>query len=296
MSSFLVSLSVSGRPCLVVGGDAEALRRAQRLRACGARVTVVADQPRPDVCGSEPCDHGFGVDVPEELQDGATRAVTVYAVDPVSGIEASLGGGSLACGGGGVDPYTYLYQEGESYVRYLPVGGQLEKNDGGPRDAARRMMPIDLHTWSIANFDRDLLMFSHFRLADAGGATLFEYHDTEGAVHVSLAKTERESERGNNHQADLSSFLLVEGTYTVEYTLSADSVGHPSLMVWRQREGNRFLMLVGSSVTGVEQDSVDGDDGIWVDFGETVTRTFTVEFLDEDNALYKSNANGFETG
>lgn len=41
MSSFLVSLSVSGRPCLVVGGDAEALRRAQRLRACGARVTVV---------------------------------------------------------------------------------------------------------------------------------------------------------------------------------------------------------------------------------------------------------------
>ena len=28
--------------------------------------------------------------------------------------------------------------------------------------------------------------------------------------------------------------------------------------------------------------------------GETVTRSFTVSFLDEDNALYKSNANGFE--
>jgi len=32
-----------------------------------------------------------------------------------------------------------------------------------------------------------------------------------------------------------------------------------------------------------------------VAFGETVSRSFTVRFLDEDNALYKSNANGFES-
>ncbi len=41
MASFLISLDVKGRACLVVGGDAEAARRAQRLLACGARVTVV---------------------------------------------------------------------------------------------------------------------------------------------------------------------------------------------------------------------------------------------------------------
>ena len=29
-------------------------------------------------------------------------------------------------------------------------------------------------------------------------------------------------------------------------------------------------------------------------FNETVTRSFNVQFLDEDNAIYKSNANGFE--
>jgi siroheme synthase-like protein len=41
MPAFVVSLSVTGRACLVIGGDAEALRRAQRLRKCGAEVTVV---------------------------------------------------------------------------------------------------------------------------------------------------------------------------------------------------------------------------------------------------------------
>lgn len=41
MSGFVVSLDVQGRRCLVVGGDAEALRRARRLRDCGASVSVV---------------------------------------------------------------------------------------------------------------------------------------------------------------------------------------------------------------------------------------------------------------
>lgn len=41
MASFVVSLDVRGRACLVVGGDEEAARRARRLRACGARVAVV---------------------------------------------------------------------------------------------------------------------------------------------------------------------------------------------------------------------------------------------------------------
>ncbi len=46
MSSFVVALSVEGRSCVVIGGDGEALRRAERLHACGARVTVVW----PEVC------------------------------------------------------------------------------------------------------------------------------------------------------------------------------------------------------------------------------------------------------
>lgn len=41
MPGFVVTLAVQGRSCLVVGGDAEALRRARRLRECGARVSVV---------------------------------------------------------------------------------------------------------------------------------------------------------------------------------------------------------------------------------------------------------------
>jgi hypothetical protein len=156
------------------------------------------------------------------------------------------------------------------------------------------MMPIDLHTWSIANFNRDLLMFSRFRLMDKGGYTLFEYNDTIGAVHVALAQTPEEKARGNNHQPALSEFLIAEGEYQVEYTLTPGSAGRPSLMLWRQRPNNLFLMLVGAAVNGMEQGAVDAVDGILVNFNETVTRSFNVQFLDEDNAIYKSNANGFE--
>jgi hypothetical protein len=49
----------------------------------------------------------------------------------------------------------------------------------------------------------------------------------------------------------------------------------------RRRDNNLFLMLVGAAVSGMEP-------------AATVTRPFTVEFLDEDNALYRRNANGFE--
>ena len=268
----------------------------------GVSVEGTADQPRPDVCGSSPCDHGFSIDVPAEAQDGSARAVTVRAFDPQSGAEQALGGGDLSCGGGEgegegegeTESFTELYREGDSYVRYQAVTDVFEKASGLSRDSSRRMMPIDLHTWSIANFNRDLLMYSHFSLSTASGTTLYEYNDTEGAVHVTLAETERESERGNNHASDLSDYLIAEGDYQISYTLSSDSAGRPSLMLWRQRDGNHFLMMVGAEVTGVEQDSVEGDDGILVEPGETVTRSFTVSYLDEDNALYKSNANGFE--
>ncbi len=42
-----VSLAVSGRPCLIVGGGPVAARKARALIECGAAVTVVA----PSVCG-----------------------------------------------------------------------------------------------------------------------------------------------------------------------------------------------------------------------------------------------------
>lgn len=260
----------------------------------GVQVMATADQPRPDVCMSEPCDHGFGVAVPIEAQDGNERAVTVFALDAESSAEVVVGEGKVKCGGAQEDPFMVLYENGDSVVHYRPVADVFEKTDKLVRDAARKMMPIDLHTWSIANFNRDLLMFSRFRLMDKGGYTLFEYKDTIGAVHVALAQTPEEKERGNNHQPALSEFLIVEGEYQVEYTLLPSSAGHPSLMLWRQRENNMFLMLVGAAVNGMEQGSVEAVDGITVGFNETVTRTFNVQFLDEDNAIYKSNANGFE--
>ncbi len=260
----------------------------------GVLVMATADQPRPDVCMSEPCDHGFGVAVPIEVQDGAEHLVTVYALDAETDEETVLGGGMIQCGGVEEDPFTVLFEQGDSVVRYRPVPDVFEKTDSLVRDPVRKMMPIDLHTWSIANFNRDLLMLSRFRLMDDVGYTLFEYKDTIGAVHVSLAQTPEEMARGNNHQPALSEFLIAEGDYQVEYTLLPNSAGHPSLMLWRQRENNLFLLLVGAAVNGVEQGSVDADDGILVDFNETVTRSFSVQFLDEDNAIYKSNANGFE--
>lgn len=44
---FPVSLDVSGRPCLVVGGGKVAARKARTLLDCGATVTVIA----PSLCG-----------------------------------------------------------------------------------------------------------------------------------------------------------------------------------------------------------------------------------------------------
>ena len=47
MSSYYpVFLNLSGRRCVVVGGGQVALRKAQSLLQCGARVEVVS----PDVC------------------------------------------------------------------------------------------------------------------------------------------------------------------------------------------------------------------------------------------------------
>ena len=44
-----VSLDVSGRPCLVVGGGPVAARKARGLVACGAHVTVIAPELSPDM-------------------------------------------------------------------------------------------------------------------------------------------------------------------------------------------------------------------------------------------------------
>jgi siroheme synthase-like protein len=44
-----VSLDVSGRPCLVVGGGPVAARKAGGLVACGAGVTVIAPELGPDM-------------------------------------------------------------------------------------------------------------------------------------------------------------------------------------------------------------------------------------------------------
>ncbi len=279
--------------------DDDAPDRALSVRATfdtGATVSATADQPRPDVCGGDPCFHGFDLTIPTELEDGASHTLLVEALDPATGLGTVIGTGTIRCGESATtEPMVRLYESGASYVEYQSIPDVFEKMESGGRDTARRMMPIDLHTWSIANFDRDLLMFSEFALTDSASRTLFRYHDEEGAVHVTLAENSRETDRGNNHQAAYSDFRIVEGTYTVTYTLLAGSTGHPSLMLWQQRDGNRFVVLVGNSPTGAEQSSVEAADGYLVAFGETVSRSFTVSFLDEDNALFKSNANGFES-
>ena len=277
--------------------DDDAPDRALSVRATfdtGATASATADQPRPDVCGGDPCFHGFDITIPTELEDGGSHSFGVEALDPATGLGATIGTGTIRCGAT-TEAMVRLYESGASYVEYQPIPDVFEKIESGGRDAARRMMPIDLHTWSIANFNRDLLMFSEFALTDSSSRTLFRYHDEEGAVHVSLAENSRETDRGNNHQTAYSDFRIVEGTYTVTYTLLPGSTGHPSLMLWQQREGNRFVVLVGNSPTGTEQSSVEGADGYVVAFGETVSRSFTVSFLDEENALFKSNANGFES-
>jgi siroheme synthase-like protein len=48
-SFFPISLDVSGRPCLVVGGGKVAARKARGLAACGALVTVVAPELTPEM-------------------------------------------------------------------------------------------------------------------------------------------------------------------------------------------------------------------------------------------------------
>ncbi len=49
VSYYPVSLDVSGRPCLVVGGGAVAARKARGLLECGARVTVIAPSVSVDM-------------------------------------------------------------------------------------------------------------------------------------------------------------------------------------------------------------------------------------------------------
>jgi siroheme synthase-like protein len=48
-SYYPVSLDVSGRPCLVVGGGPVAARKARGLLECGARVTVIAPSVSADM-------------------------------------------------------------------------------------------------------------------------------------------------------------------------------------------------------------------------------------------------------
>jgi len=190
--------------------------------------------------------------------------------------------------------YLYQHPSNGSFVRYQKIENVFEKTEQLQRDAARQMMPIDLHTWSISNFNASLLMYSEFKVLDGAGTTLFEYRDTEGAVHVTLAQNEYEAARGNNHQTSLSSFLIAQGEYKLVYKLAPESKGKPSLMLWRQRPENLFLILVGSNPSGVEQGNADGPDGYLVSPGEQVERSFAIQFVDQDNVLYKSNANGFE--
>lgn len=198
------------------------------------------------------------------------------------------GGGSTGTGGGTPDNFTYLYQSGSNYVRYKPTTNVFEKTAGLSRDNARRMMPIDLFSWSIQNRDRNKLIFCNYRIKDSNGTVIFEAYDTEGAVHVVNAQNERESNRGNNHQEQYSRFLIKEGTYSIEFTRLNGSVGTPYL--WVVQQFNGFKCLVGSSV-GQTLQSLDT---IGINVTDSYTANFTIDFVDEDNCIIKANANGFD--
>lgn len=205
-----------------------------------------------------------------------------------TGTGGETGGGGT--GGGTPDNFTYLYQYGSNYVRYKPTANIFEKTAGVSRDNGRRMMPIDLFSWCIANRNRNKLIFCNYRIKDSNGAVIFEAYDTEGAVHVSLAQNDRENNRGNNHQEQYSRFLIKEGTYTIEFSRLNGSVGVPQLYLVEQHDGNQFKCLVGNSVG----QTVGSVDNIGIGVNDTYTATFTISFIDEDNCIIKGNANGFD--
>lgn len=220
--------------------------------------------------------------------------------NPTNDSGGTTGGGS---GGGGsdggddenpvgTDNFTYLYNYGSNYVRYTPIANKFEKVEHTSKDAARRMVPIDLHTWSIANFVRSKLIYSNFKLKDSQGTVLYEYHDTEGAVHVSLAQNDRENNRGNNHQAALSRFLIAEGNYTIEYDNLNNSLGKAYFEAFEQYEGNQFRMLVGSNLHFNLQSSIERADRIQVNPNTSITFEFTLSY--GNYSVIKFNANGFE--
>ena len=60
MKYYPVFMDINNRPCLVVGGGAVGVRKAKRLKKCGARVTVVSKQV-DDACRSL-TDQGICVD------------------------------------------------------------------------------------------------------------------------------------------------------------------------------------------------------------------------------------------
>lgn len=213
----------------------------------------------------------------------------------------STGGGGGSGGGGtsggddnpvGTDNFTYLYNYGSNYVRCTPIPNKFEKISHFSRDAARRMLPIDIPSWSISNFNREKLIFGHFKLKDNQGTVLFEYHDTEGAVHVTSSQNQRENERGNNHQAALSRFLISEGVYTIEFENLPNSVGSAYLEAYEAHDSQQYRMLVGSNITGNLQGSIEIPDRLQVSPNNSVSVSFTVSF---DNVNYlKVNTNGFE--
>lgn len=211
----------------------------------------------------------------------------------------TTGGGDGGGGGGGggdddnpvgSDNFTYLYTYGSNYVRYTPIANKFEKVSSLTPDANRQMMPLQINTWSIANFRRDKLIFGHMKLKDNQGNVLFEWHDTEGAVHVVLAQNERELQRGNNHQAGLGWFLMATGTYTLEYETFPNSMGIPYLEGYEQYEG-QIRLLVGANLTGNLQHGLEESERLQVPIGTTISRTFTVDFF---TGIINFDANGFE--
>lgn len=101
MAAFVVSLQVEGRRCLVLGGGAEALDKAQKLLVAGGEVTVIAPSLHADLAalaavGSlrwEP--RGFDPD-----RDLSPRPFAVVATEPEAHravFAACRGVGVLVC-------------------------------------------------------------------------------------------------------------------------------------------------------------------------------------------------------
>jgi siroheme synthase-like protein len=176
-SYYPVSLDVSGRPCLVVGGGAVAARKAAGLLECGARVTVIAPSTGQAMDSLEPALHALERRPYRQGDVSGFRLVItatgVDAVDAAVHAEAEAGGVwvnsaddrahssfilpavhrdgavTVAVSTGGLSPALASWLRSRIAARELSGTGTLARLLGDARaQLARAGLPSDAVDWT----------------------------------------------------------------------------------------------------------------------------------------------------